>query len=217
MATGTNGIATRANANSKKSGSYSSDLNRCITAASARSVGFTLLNSDRYNGVDNAKRLVRYSDLQAITYTCKLRFSFDGTMIVVRVQITFDCEIYDINKTLIGTYTISGATYTLSDLEADQSTVDTVYSKIQIYSGNARPEYIRVKSVAFKYSATSSTSLPLWKDGTVSAENIIYTGSLPGSSGACYTLTSPNGTWQGLAMSYTISGSGGGRPPRPEL
>lgn len=65
MATGTNGISTRANANSKKSGSYSSDLNRCITAASARSVGFTLLNSDRYNGTDNARRLVRY-------LTCKL-------------------------------------------------------------------------------------------------------------------------------------------------
>lgn len=211
MATGTNGIATRANANSKKSGSYSSDLNRCITAASARSVGFTLLNSDRYNGVDNAKRLVRYSDLQTITYVCKLRFSF-GTMTVVRAQITFDCEIYDVSKNLIGTYTISGATYRLSDLEADMSTVNTQYFKLQVYSGNACPEFIRVKSVAFKYSSTSLTSLPLWMDGTVSAENIIFTGSLPGSSGACYTLTSPNGTWQGHAMSYTISGSGGGRP-----
>ena len=41
MATGTNGIATRANANSLKSGSYSSDLSRCITYASAKSAGFS--------------------------------------------------------------------------------------------------------------------------------------------------------------------------------
>ena len=40
MAIGTNGIATRANANSLKPGSYSSDLSRCITYASAKSAGF---------------------------------------------------------------------------------------------------------------------------------------------------------------------------------
>ena len=40
MATGTNGIATRANANSLKPGSYTTDLSRCITYASAKSAGF---------------------------------------------------------------------------------------------------------------------------------------------------------------------------------
>jgi hypothetical protein len=41
MATGTNAIATRTNANSKKSGAYTSELNRCITHSSAFSAGFT--------------------------------------------------------------------------------------------------------------------------------------------------------------------------------
>lgn len=41
MATGTNGIATRANANSLKPGSYTTDLSRCITYASAKSAGFS--------------------------------------------------------------------------------------------------------------------------------------------------------------------------------
>lgn len=105
-------------------------------------------------------------------------------MLVAKVQITFDCEIYDSDKNLIGTYTISGATYNTSDIEADTTTVDTTYYRIQLYSGYTCPEYIRVKSVNFKYSVGSLT---LWKNGTASAENIIYTGSLPGSSGACYT------------------------------
>lgn len=41
MATGTNAIATRTNANSKKSGAYTSDLSRCVTQRSAFSAGFS--------------------------------------------------------------------------------------------------------------------------------------------------------------------------------
>lgn len=67
MATGTNGIATRENANAKKANSYSSDLKRCITYASATSVGFVVtgVNLDRYR--NNTNRLMRYSDLVAGT------------------------------------------------------------------------------------------------------------------------------------------------------
>lgn len=39
MATGTNGIATRTNANSKSSGAFASDLTRCVSYASAYETG----------------------------------------------------------------------------------------------------------------------------------------------------------------------------------
>lgn len=74
MATGTNGIATRANANSIASGSYSSDLNRCITYESAIATGkLTVNNASKYTS--NTKRLVLYSDLvkKATPLTLKFR------------------------------------------------------------------------------------------------------------------------------------------------
>lgn len=84
MATGTNGIATRANANSVKSGSYSSDLSRCITYASAIAAGLGVYNASRYTS--NTNRLVRYSDLYApITY---LTFKFT-------IDISSDASLYN--------------------------------------------------------------------------------------------------------------------------
>jgi hypothetical protein len=43
MATGLGGIATRGDANNKKTGAYTTDLKRCITKSSAMSAGITLL------------------------------------------------------------------------------------------------------------------------------------------------------------------------------
>ena len=58
MATGTGGIATRGDANNKKTGAYTTDLKRCITKASAMSAGITLLAAAT-NYADN--RLLPYS------------------------------------------------------------------------------------------------------------------------------------------------------------
>ena len=88
MATGTNGIATRANANSLKPGSYSSDLSRCITYASAKSAGFMVkddLHDPRYA---NTNRLVRYSDLVVPVVISYLTFTFI-------IDISSDANLYN--------------------------------------------------------------------------------------------------------------------------
>lgn len=83
MATGTNGIATRANANSLKPGSYSSDLSRCITYASAIAAGFIVKNDIHGDGYAS-NQLVKYSDLgvlvQFLTFTFIIDISSDANL-----------------------------------------------------------------------------------------------------------------------------------------
>ena len=74
MATGNSGIATRTDANNKKPGSYSSDLKRCITKASAISAGF-LLDVACHNHQDN--RLVRTSYLIVPQNSLYIRLKID--------------------------------------------------------------------------------------------------------------------------------------------
>ena len=74
MATGNSGIATRTDANNKKPGSYSSDLKRCITKASALSAGF-LLDVACHNYQD--KRLVRTSYLIVPQNSLYIRLKID--------------------------------------------------------------------------------------------------------------------------------------------
>jgi hypothetical protein len=79
MATGTRGIATRADANIKKSGAYTSDLKRCITKSSAIAAGFTV------SGTYANNQLVKYSDL---SYTAQLIFK-------LVVDISSESELYN--------------------------------------------------------------------------------------------------------------------------
>lgn len=53
MATGTNGIATRTNANSKSSGAFASDLTRCVSYASAYETGDFNIPNLYYTTVNN--------------------------------------------------------------------------------------------------------------------------------------------------------------------
>lgn len=86
MATGTNAIATRTNANSVVSGSYTSDLQRCITYASAISAGLGVINlGGRYT--NNTNRLVRYTDLYP-SLTLIITFMFI-------IDISTDASLYD--------------------------------------------------------------------------------------------------------------------------
>lgn len=82
MATGTNAIATREDANNKNPGVYTDDLKRCITFNSAEAAGLGVLNIDRYKS--NPNRLVRYSDL--IASTIIIQFVID---------ISSDASLYD--------------------------------------------------------------------------------------------------------------------------
>ena len=82
MATGTNAIATREDANNKNPGVYTDDLKRCITFNSAGAAGLRVLNIDRYKS--NPNRLVRYSDLIAST----IIFQFV-------IDVSSDASLYD--------------------------------------------------------------------------------------------------------------------------
>lgn len=82
MATGTNAIATREDANNKNPGVYTNDLKRCITFNSAGAAGLGVLNIDRYKS--NPNRLVRYSDLIAST----IIFQFV-------INVSSDASLYD--------------------------------------------------------------------------------------------------------------------------
>ena len=82
MATGTNAIATREDANNKNPGVYTDDLKRCITFNSAGAAGLGVLNIDRYKS--NPNRLVRYSDLIAST----IIFQFV-------INVSSDASLYD--------------------------------------------------------------------------------------------------------------------------
>ena len=82
MATGTNAIATREDANNKNPGVYTDDLKRCITFTSAGEAGLGVLNIDRYKS--NPNRLVRYSDLIAST----IIFQFV-------IDVSSDASLYD--------------------------------------------------------------------------------------------------------------------------
>ena len=82
MATGTNAIATREDANNKNPGVYTDDLKRCITFNSAGAAGLGVLNIDRYKS--NPNRLVRYSDLIAST----IIFQFV-------INVSSDSSLYD--------------------------------------------------------------------------------------------------------------------------
>lgn len=94
MATGTRGIATRGDANNKKTGAYTTDLKRCITKASAMSAGITLLAAAT-SYADN--RLLPYSLLG----TTPTRLIFKLT-----IDISSESELY--NKGPITLYSNGG-------------------------------------------------------------------------------------------------------------
>lgn len=73
MAGGANGIATRADANSVKSGSYATDLKRCITYASAISAGLGVYNASTYA----SNQLVKSSDLYVPITFLTFKFTID--------------------------------------------------------------------------------------------------------------------------------------------
>jgi hypothetical protein len=75
----TNGIATRADANIKKPGAYTSDLKRCITKSSAVSVGLTVSGS--------------YANNQLVPYS---RISYSSPLIIrLTIDLNNDSKLYN--------------------------------------------------------------------------------------------------------------------------
>lgn len=75
----TNGIATRADANIKKPGAYTSDLKRCITKSSAVSVGLTVSGS--------------YANNQLVPYS---RISYSSPLVIrLTININSDSRLYN--------------------------------------------------------------------------------------------------------------------------
>ena len=116
MATKTNAIATRENANAKLSGLYTSDLKRCVTYSSAISQpGLGVNNADRY--VSNPNRLVRYTDL-------RVKF----IAITLTVDVSSDPDLYNYGPLTL--YPSNGATAQLPGmtLTKDSSPVNLLAS-----------------------------------------------------------------------------------------
>lgn len=80
MATVTNAIATRTNANSKKSGAYTSDLSRCVTQRSAFSAGFSgFVTTEGWN-----RWTLSYSAANTITPNPQLTTTANGKILTLK-------------------------------------------------------------------------------------------------------------------------------------
>lgn len=109
MATGTNAIATREDANNKNPGVYTDDLKRCITFNSAGAAGLGVLNIDRYKS--NPNRLVRYSDLIAST----IIFQFV-------INVSSDASLYDKGPITLNTVGVADNSLTVAYARNTEST-----------------------------------------------------------------------------------------------
>lgn len=109
MATGTNAIATREDANNKNPGVYTNDLKRCITFNSAGAAGLGILNIDRYKS--NPNRLVRYSDLIAST----IIFQFV-------INVSSDASLYDKGPITLNTTGVADNSLTVAYARNTEST-----------------------------------------------------------------------------------------------
>lgn len=109
MATGTNAIATREDANNKNPGVYTNDLKRCITFNSAGAAGLGVLNIDRYKS--NPNRLVRYSDLIAST----IIFQFV-------INVSSDSSLYDKGPITLNTTGVADNSLTVAYARNTEST-----------------------------------------------------------------------------------------------
>lgn len=109
MATGTNAIATREDANNKNPGVYTNDLKRCITFNSAGAAGLGVLNIDRYKS--NPNRLVRYSDLIAST----IIFQFV-------IDVSSDASLYDKGPITLNTVGVADNSLTVAYARNTEST-----------------------------------------------------------------------------------------------
>lgn len=109
MATGTNAIATREDANNKNPGVYTNDLKRCITFNSAGAAGLGVLNIDRYKS--NPNRLVRYSDLIAST----IIFQFV-------INVSSDASLYDKGPITLNTTGVADNSLTVAYARNTEST-----------------------------------------------------------------------------------------------
>ena len=120
------------------------------------------------------------------TYTFKLRFLLHDINFRI-LRITFDCDIYTSNGTLINSYSTPpvGVIYNDSEIPIDSGGTSTqTYYYIDLWTGNSIPYYVKVKSASFSYSASgaasgSSSVNVTWTGTNVTSRNKRYTGSNP--------------------------------------
>lgn len=94
MATGTNGIATRTNANSKSSGVFTSDLTRCVSYASAYETGEFNIPKLYHTTVNNWSQtllpsLVNKSITKSLADLTYASTYVDVNILSIRVDVTF--------------------------------------------------------------------------------------------------------------------------------
>lgn len=117
------------------------------------------------------------------TYTFKLRFllSVLSGINFSKLRITFDCDIYTSNGTLIDSYSTppAGVIYNDSEIPIDSgNTGSQTYYYMDLWTGNSIPYYVRVKSASFSYTTSSGTNVT-WTKASITARNNRYTGSNP--------------------------------------
>ena len=115
------------------------------------------------------------------TYTFKLIFPLRGINFSI-LRITFDCDIYTSNGTLIGSYSTppAGVIYNHGEIPIDSVKTDNqTYYYMDLWTGNSIPYYVKVKGVSFSYASASSGSNITWTKASVTARNERYTGSNP--------------------------------------
>lgn len=193
MATGTNGIATRENANNIKSGAYSSDLKRCVTYSSAINSGFTVSNADRYTG--NTNRLVRYSDL---SYTPPAQYTVS---FLLYIDITSSAILYNngpitLNADYVG--------LTLKKVgSANPILLQSTYGPVKVNKNNLTSE----RSVTFTLY-TNTVSESFFGDYTLSIDRLMSAGPCLKTNNGLY----PHGnlrfnTTNGFEQTITVNKS----------
>lgn len=112
------------------------------------------------------------------TYTFKLIFPLRGINFSI-LRITFDCDIYTSNGTLIGSYSTppAGVIYNHGEIPIDSVKTDNqTYYYMDLWTGNSIPYYVKVKGVSFSYASTSSGSNITWTGTNVTSRNERYGG-----------------------------------------
>ena len=149
------------------------------------------------------------------TYTFKLRFllSVLNGINISKLRITFDCDIYTSNGTLIDSYSTppAGVIYNYSEIPIDSvKTNNQTYYYMDLWTGNSIPYYVRVKSASFSYTTSSGTNVT-WTKASVTAQNNRYTGSnpsipiVPGDPNAVGNFYTLNPRTNVYSMEYNVA------------
>lgn len=181
MATGTNAIATRTNANSKKSGAYTSDLSRCVTQRSAFSAGFSgfvttedwgtwTLSYNKVNTITPNPQLTTTANGRIFTLRTITGTGTDGSVASnsINLSITFK------NPTQVSLTTTNRTVYVVVRVMAGSTVIASKSTSVQFTSGRL--------AASQSITKTSTVTIPSFSfsgDTVISrVEVCIYNGTL---------------------------------------